>query len=71
MKQMHTLLCCLQSLTVMQAFRSTLMRAERLHNPVVHFDASCGSQAYELQRMVTDLQGEVAQSASKHGVLGL
>ena len=71
------LLCCihvstcpvLQSISILQSFRSSLIREGLLKYPRVFVQPNCnsitGTNVAELQRIVTDLSGEVIQSESK------
>lgn len=59
----------LQSISILQSFRSSLIREGLLKYPRVFVQPNCnsitGTNVAELQRIVTDLSGEVIQSESK------
>ena len=59
----------LQSISILQSFRSSLIREGLLKFPRVFVQPNCnsitGTNVAELQRIVTDLSGEVIQSESK------
>lgn len=64
--QVHRALLPLQNVTLWSSIRAALHREGHLKPPRVHVHASCGQQADQLQRMVSDMGGEVAHSAGEH-----
>lgn len=61
-----------QSISILQSFRSSLIREGLLKYPRVFVQPNCnsitGTNVAELQRIVTDLSGEVIQSESQAGI---
>lgn len=60
------LLLPLQNVNLWSSIRAALHREGHLKPPRVHVHASCGQQADQLQRIVSDMGGEIAQSPGGH-----
>ncbi|KAL3142735.1 hypothetical protein ABBQ38_003035 [Trebouxia sp. C0009 RCD-2024] len=57
-----------ENVNLWSSIRAALHREGHLKPPRVHVHGSCGQQADQLQRIVSDMGGEVAQSADAPGV---
>lgn len=56
----------MQNISIWSTIRAALQREGFLQPPRVHVHPTCGQQADQLQRIVMDMGGEVAQSSGQH-----
>ena len=56
---------CLQNVSIWSSIRGALHREGYLKPPRVHVHSSCGNDTDQLQRIVGEMGGEVAQSAGE------
>ena len=64
-KGLHSPLLLFQNVNLWSSIRAALQREGHLQPPRVHVHASCGQQTDQLQRIVSDMGGEMAQSAGE------